>query len=304
MPRVVMLMIFFSETSFDFCGDEYIYAEISREMTISSTLKAISITNELKTRNIPGIIEIYPNNTSYLVRYNPNIISPHHLLEYLRDVDQLKNKRESLDIESRLIDIPILYDNDLSKQISQKYADFHEQGELSNFEYVMKMSGLQTKEELIKKHSMPVYFVTAMGFKPGTAWCYPLTDNIADVIQVPKYKSPRPFTPVRSIGLGGAFSVIYPSNSSGSYQLIGRSAVPVYDVHMRLDIFKNSNSFFLANPGDLWKYRPVSLAEYRNIREQVRNGTYKFHTKRISFSAAKYDELGQAYIKELLEGFL
>lgn len=295
-------MIFFSETSFHFCGDEYIYAEISREMTISSTLKALSITNELKKRNIPGIMEIYPNNTSYLVRYDPITISPYDLLNYLQDVDQMKNKLESLDIESRLIDIPILYDDELSRKISQQYADFHEQGDLTNFEFVMETCGFKTKKELIKKHSTPMYFVTAMGFKPGLAWSYPLVDSVADIIQVPKYKSPRPFTPVRSIGLGGAFSVIYPSNSSGSYQLIARSAVPIYDIHKRLPIFKNS--FFLANPGDFWKYRPISLAEYKNIREQVRNGTYEFQTKHISFSAAKYDQFGQTYMNELLEGFI
>lgn len=295
-------MIFFSETTFHFCGDEYIYAEISRDMTISSTLKALSITNELKKRNIPGIIEIYPNNTSYLVRYDPYTISPYHLLDYLQDVDQMKNKLESLDIESRLIDIPILYDDDLSKQISYQYAEFHEQGDLSNFEYVMKICGLPTKEALIKKHSSPVYFVTAMGFKPGLAWTYPVVDSIADIIHVPKYKSPRPYTPVRSIGLGGAFSVVYPSDSPGSYQLIARSAVPIYDINKRLTIFKDS--FFLANPGDFWKYRPISLAEYKNIREQVKRGIYEFQTKRISFSAAKYDQLGQAYMNELLEGFV
>lgn len=294
-------MIFFSETTFDFCGDEYIFAEISREMKISSTLKAISITNELKKRNIPGITEIYPNNTSYLIRYDPNIIEPHHLLDYLRDVDQMKNTRESLNIESRIIDIPILYDNKKSAEISNKYEHFHGQKNQSNFEYVMNQCGFKTKDELIQAHSSPLYFVTALGFKPGTAWCIPLVESEEDVIQVPKYKSPRPYTPERSIGLGGAFSVIYPSDSSGSYQLIGRSAVPVYDVHQRLEPFKSS--FFLASPGDLWKYRPVSIAEYKNIREHVLNGTYQYIIKPITFSAASYDEHGTDYLDELLEGF-
>lgn len=295
------MMIFFSETKFHFCGDEYIFAEISKDMKISSTLKAISITNELKKRDIPGIIEIYPNNTSYLIRYDPNIIKPTHLLEYLHEVDKEKTKQESLTIQSRIIELPILYDNEKSARISKKYWTRHKQTTQTNFKYVMEMCQFETKEQLIHAHSKPLYFVTALGFKPGTAWCFPLVDSTEEIIHVPKYKSPRPYTPERSIGIGGAFSVIYPIESSGSYQLIGRSAVPVYDIHQRLEPFKST--YFLANPGDLWKFKPVSIAQYKNIREQVFNGTYKYNIKPITFSAAKYAKQGTDYTEQLLEGF-
>ncbi|GIN90473.1 allophanate hydrolase [Siminovitchia terrae] len=294
-------MIFFSETKFDFCGDEYIFAEISREMKIESTLKALSITKELSKRNIPGITEIYPNNTSYLVRYDPNIISPHHLLDYLRDVDRMKNEQESLKVDAKIIEIPILYDDVETRKVSLQYSQHHGESEESNFDYVMKLGGFKSKEEVIKRHSDPLYLVTAIGFKPGTAWCFPLTVSKDEMIEVPKYKSPRPFTPERAVGLGGVFSVVYPSDSPGSYQLIGRSAVPVYDVYQRLAPFKES--FVLARPGDLWKYRPVSKAEYQNIREEVINGTYEYKMKPVSFSAAKYDELGAEYIEQLKEEF-
>ncbi len=294
-------MIFFSETKFDFCGDEYIFGEISREMKIESTLKALSITKELSKRNIPGIIEIYPNNTSYLVRYDPNIISPHHLLDYLRDVDRMKNEEESLIVDSKIIEIPVLYDDEETRKISLQYCHHHGESEESNFDFVMKLGGFKSVEEVIKRHSDQLYLVTAIGFKPGTAWCFPLSGSKSDMIEVPKYKSPRPFTPERAVGLGGVFTVVYPSESPGSYQLIGRSAVPVYDVYQRLAPF--NESFVLARPGDLWKYRPVSKAEYRNIREEVINGTYEYKIKPVSFSAAKYNEMGTAYTDQLKEEF-
>lgn len=293
-------MIFFSETKFNFCGDEYIFGEISREMKIESTLKALSVTKELSKRNIPGIIEIYPNNTSYLVRYDPNIISPHHLLDYLRDVDRMKNE-ESLDVDAKIIEIPVLYDDDETRKISLHYSRHHGESAESNFDYVMKLGGFKSREEVIRRHSDPLYLVTAIGFKPGLAWTYPLTVLKSETIEVPKYRSPRPFTPERAVGLGGVFTVVYPSDSPGSYQLIGMSAVPVYGVNQRLAPFKES--FVLGRPGDLWKYRPVSKAEYQNIREEVINGTYEFKIKPVSFSVAKYDELGKEYIEKLKEEF-
>lgn len=294
-------MIFFSETKFSFSGDEYIYCEISRDMTIESALKAISIAYELNERNIPGILEIYPNNTSYLIRYNPEVIAPHDLMDYLTHIDQMKNSRESLDVSARIIEIPVLYNDEKTEAISNKYKHLNEDGYLSNFNYVLNKTGFKSSEAFIEAHSNSLYFVTALGFKLGTAWCFPLLKSTAKKMQVPKYKSPRPFTPERSVGMGGAFTVVYPSDSSGSYQLIGRTPIPVYDVNQQLEMFKESP--ILAKPGDLWKYRAVSIAEYRNIREDVKRGTYKYKVKNIIFSATRYDEENDAYINELIKEF-
>lgn len=294
-------MIFFSETRFDFCGDEYIYAEISRDMKIESTLKVLSITTELRKRNIPGIVEIYPNNTSYLIRYDPMVISPHHLLDYLREVDGMKNDWESLNVEARIIEIPVLYDAEVTREVSKKYTQFHGRSKETDFDYVMEMSELECKKSFIQRHSDPLYFVTALGFKPGTAWTFPLLGKREHTIQTPKYKSPRPYTPERAVGMGGAFTVVYPSDSTGSYQLIGMSAVPVYDVKQRLSPFKDS--FFLAKPGDLWKYRSITKEEYDHIRQQVADGTYEYNMQSISFSAADYDKHGSDYLAQLKEEF-
>ncbi|WP_153944922.1 carboxyltransferase domain-containing protein, partial [Acinetobacter baumannii] len=68
-------------------------------------------------------------------------------------------------------------------------------------------------------------------------------------------------------GVGGAFTVIYPVNGPGSYQLIGMSAVPIYDPDKRL--IDLEDTYFLARPGDLWKHRPVDESEYNRIVQQV-----------------------------------
>ncbi|OZI13554.1 allophanate hydrolase [Bacillaceae bacterium SAS-127] len=294
-------MLIFPETRFDFCGDEYIYAEISKEMRIESNFKAISITNELRKRQIPGIVEIYPANASYLIRYNPNEVSPHDLLAYLQEVDREKSKRSELNFDSRLIEIPVWYDDHVTKEAISKDQHRHQEPDRSNFDFVMAMNGFTDKERFIEDHSAQPYFVTSLGFKPGTAWTFPLGVENEQVIQAPKYTSPRAKTPREAVGVGGAFTVVYPTQSPGSYQLIGLSAVPVYDPTQSLEMFQES--FFLARPGDLWKYRPVSEAEYRNIREEVHKHTYQYKVKHVPFSGEEYDEKRAAYISQIMEGF-
>lgn len=289
------------ETRFDFAGDEYIYAEISRDMSAESNFKALAITNELRRRNIPGIIEICPSNASYLVRFNPEIISADDLLDYLKDIDISKSNPSELNLSVRIVEIPIWYDDPITRECSQRFKNRHQAPDLSNFEFVMKINGFTDKQAFIEAHSSTPYLITMVGFTPGTAWEFPLGVLREEIIQTPKYLSPRTDTPAQAVGIGGAFTVIYPVSGPGSYQLIGLSAVPIYQREQRLADFKDT--FFLARPGDIWKHRPIDESEYERIVKEVNQGTYRYRIKEIVFSAEEYFLRGKRYIQELMEVF-
>lgn len=289
------------ETRFDFSGDEYIYAEISRNMSAESNFKALAITNELRNRSIPGIIDICPSNASYLIRFNPEIISAHDLLDYLKEIDVTKSNPSELDLKIRIVEIPIWYDDPMTREYSERYKNRHQSPELTNFEFIMKINNFKDKEELIASHSSMPYLISMMGFTPGTAWEFPLGVSPEEIIQTPKYLSPRPDTPKQAVGLGGAFTVIYSVSGPGSYQLIGMSAVPVFDLERKLEDLKDT--FFLAKPGDIWKHRPINENEYNRIASEVKQGTYRYHMKEVEFSPEEYFSKGKQYMNEIMEGF-
>ncbi|MED0737582.1 5-oxoprolinase subunit B family protein [Aneurinibacillus thermoaerophilus] len=289
------------ETRFDFGGDEYIYAEISRDMSAESNFKALAIVNELRKRNIPGIIEIVPSNASYLVRYNPEIIPARDLLDYLKDIDITKSNPAELNLSVRMVEIPVWYDDPITREYSRRFKSRHQEPDISNFEFAMKVNGFREKEAFIEAHTRMPYLITMVGFLPGTAWGFPLGLHPQEIIQVPKYLSPRTDTPRQAVGVGGAFTVVYPVNGPGSYQLIGISAVPVYDNEKRLVDLEDT--YFLARPGDIWKYRSVDEREYSRIVEEVKQGTYRYRMKYIEFSPQEYVTKGKVYIRELMEGF-
>lgn len=289
------------ETRFDLCGDEYIYAEITKDMSAESNFKAIAITNELRRRNIPGIIEIYPANASYLVRYNPEVISPTDLMDYLKEIDITKSNVSELNFNSRIIEIPVWYDDPFTNEYAQRFKDRNLKHEISDFEYVMKANGYSDKKMFIEAHTDMLYMITMLGFSPGLSWAFPLGVPQEKIIQARKYTSPRTQTPGQAVGIGGAFSVIYPQNSPGSYQLIGISGVPVYDQKKRFNAF--SESVFLAKPGYLWKHRAVEEEEYRKIVKEVEQGTYHYKVKEFNFSAEEYSTRKKEYIKQLMEDF-
>ena len=289
------------ETRFDFAGDEYIYAEISREMSSESNFKALAITNELRRRKIPGIMEICPSNASYLVRFNPDIISEHDLLEYLKEIDITKSNPAELNLHVQIVEIPTWYDDPITQEFSRRFKSRHQEPELTNFEYVMKINGYKDKEAFIEAHSHMPYMISMMGFTPGGTWAFQLGVPRENMIQTPKYRSPRTETPVRSIGLGGAFTFVYTDPGPGSYQLIGISAAPVTYREQLLDDLKER--VFLARPGDIWKFRSIDEREYNRIREEVQQGTYKYRMKEVVFSPEEYLRKTKTYIEHLMEGF-
>ncbi|QED49380.1 5-oxoprolinase subunit B family protein [Cytobacillus dafuensis] len=289
------------ETHFNFGGDEYIYAEISRDMRIESNFKALAVTDELRKREIPGIIDIVSSNSSYLVRYNPDIISARDLLDYLKEIDLTKSDPTKLHFSVRIVEIPAWYDDPVSKEFSYRFKNRHPSPDLSDFEFVMKVNGFTDKEAFIKCHSETPYLITMVGFLPGTAWHFPLGLQPNEIIQAPKYNSPRTETPERGIGLGGAFNVIYPVNGPGSYQLIGRSAIPVVDQNNQLEALKETS--FLARPGDIWKYRPINESQYNKISSEVKTGKYRYKMKEIDLSPLEYAEKGKQYVRELMGDF-
>lgn len=296
------MMFTLPETRFDFGGDEYIYAEISRDMSEESNFKALAVTHELRKRQIPGILDICPSNSSYIIRFDPEAISAADLLEYLKEIDITKSNPSELNLRVRIVEIPIWYDDPLTQEYSRRFQERNVvRDPISNFELVMRLNGFSDKQRFIEAHAASPYLITMMGFIPGTAWEYPLGLAKEQIIQTPKYISPRTDTPGRAVGLGGAFTVIYPLQAPGSYQLIGMSAVPVFDQSQRLPDLQDS--FFLARPGDIWKHRPVEESEYRQIGRQVEEGTYRYRIKHVDFSTEEYFWDKTRYLKRLMEGF-
>lgn len=286
------------ETRFDFAGDEYIFAEISRDMSPLSHFKALAITNELTRRKIPGILEICPSNASYLVRFNPDLIPARELLDDLMEIDLTKSNPLELHLSSRIVEIPTWYDDPKTREYSRRFKNKHHHPELTDFDYVVKINGYRDKESFIEAHSSLPYLITMMGFMPGAGWQFPLGSEKERTIQAPKYLSPRTDTPERAVGLGGGFTFLYPVAGPGSYQLIGRSAVPIVRLSPNPE-----DIFFLARPGDLWKYRSIDENEYRQIQQEVALGKYTYKQRDIEFAVGDYLQAKKSYIEALLEGF-
>ena len=82
-------------------------------------------------------------------------------------------------------------------------------------------------DALVAWHTGQEFTVEFGGFLPGFG--YLAADGVP--LDVPRRPSPRTRIPAGAVGLAGGWTGIYPRSSPGGWQLIGRTALPVWDVH-------------------------------------------------------------------------
>ncbi len=81
-------------------------------------------------------------------------------------------------------------------------------------------------EELVRRHTSAQWSVAFCGFAPGFGYLVS-PDWPAEV---PRRSSPRTRVPPGSVALAGAFSGVYPRESPGGWQLVGRTPLAVFDL--------------------------------------------------------------------------
>ncbi|MBQ2183710.1 MAG: 5-oxoprolinase subunit PxpB, partial [Lachnospiraceae bacterium] len=89
-----------------------------------------------------------------------------------------------------------------------------------------------SKEEVIKLHTEAEYLIYMLGFTPGFSYMGGMDERIA----TPRLKTPRVLIPAGSVGIAGGQTGIYPIDSPGGWQLIGRTPVRMYDAERQTPI--------------------------------------------------------------------
>lgn len=90
---------------------------------------------------------------------------------------------------------------------------------------VARLTGLG-EDEVVAAHTGNAWQVGFGGFAPGFAYLVGGDPRL----HVPRRDQPRTTVPAGSVGLAGEFSGIYPRASPGGWQLIGRTALVLWDV--------------------------------------------------------------------------
>lgn len=258
-------------------GERHLLLELGDEVNLLTNFKAIALakrllhSSEVGSHGIRAILDAVPSFTTVLIQYDPQVISAQGVIRCCNYWLQELGDPRDLELMSRLIEIPVVYDDRWSRHCYNQYCQ-----SIKPIEYnpalIARLNGLNSISDLIAYHSAPEWWVGAVGFIAGLPTLTPLDPNFQ--LYAPKYDPPRTWTPKGTIGVGGGFTTIYPLVVPDGYQMIGRTPVPIFDPDNRLYPFRDSH--FLFQPGDRVKFCPISEAEFEVIEHEVELGCYDY----------------------------
>ncbi|MBS7525447.1 5-oxoprolinase subunit PxpB [Fusibacter paucivorans] len=138
----------------------------------------------------------------------------------------------------RKLYIPVCYEGDYAPDMD----------ELSQYAQMMP-------DEVVKRHTAPDYPVYMIGFLPG----FPYLGGLDEKLHMPRKERPRKAIAAGSVGIAGGQTGIYPLQSPGGWQLIGRTPIKLFDVA--------ALSPSCIHAGDVVRFVAISEQDYDAIEK-------------------------------------
>lgn len=183
-----------------------------------------------------GMVEYIPAFCSVSVIYNPLELPYSTVYSIIKDI--ILNLDFNQNFEKHIVKIPVCYGGEFGPDIQN----------------VAKLNSLTTTQ-VIKIHSDSEYLVYMIGFAPG----FPYLGGMSEKIATPRLNTPRQIIPSGSVGIAGMQTGVYPMETPGGWQLIGRTPLKLFDI--------NKKPKSLLSLGDIVKFYPVSYQEYLKLQE-------------------------------------
>ena len=211
-------------------GDRALLIELGDEISPGVNQKVRELFAGLDQQAIDGFIELVPSYRSLMIIYDPLKIS---LPELQIQISDTANQLDRLQLPPpKTIEIPVVY--------GEKYGP--------DLEWVAEYHTM-TADEVIRLHTQPTYRVYLIGFMPG----FPYLGEIPDALTTPRRKTPRTHVPRGSVGIAQKQSGIYPVESPGGWQIIGRTPINLFDPHRKPPS--------ILEMGDYVKFYPITKEE-------------------------------------------
>ncbi len=224
-------------------GDSAILIEFPKIISPEVNRKITSLTYLLKEQHIEGVMDMIPAFCSLLIHYDPRVITYGKLLSRVNEIMKL-----NLDTKSKIkkiYEIPVCYGGEYGPDL----------------EFVAKNAQISV-EEVIKIHSSKDYLIYMLGFLPGFSYLGGLDERI----HTPRLPDPRIKISAGSVGIGGAQTGIYPLESPGGWQLLGKTPIKTYNPDREIPI--------LFEVGDYIRFVPISEEEFKKIEKEVEEDKY------------------------------
>jgi KipI family sensor histidine kinase inhibitor len=183
------------------------YGEQALLLEFDGTAEVLAWTDAVRAEDLPGVLDVVPAALTVLVEF----AEPHH-------VHPARQRLAGLRIDEAAVDPEPPADGRVDVTLDVVYDG-------PDLDEVSRLVGLRP-DEVVEAHTATPMRVGFGGFAPGFAYLVGGDTRL----HVPRRAEPRTRVPAGSVGLAGEFSGVYPRETPGGWQLIGRTDAVLWDV--------------------------------------------------------------------------
>jgi inhibitor of KinA len=195
-------------------GDSAVTFDMGNTISEALNQKALAMQRWLLAHPFEGLKDCLVAYSSLTVLYNPVLIKKYYnpattIFTWVADkLQQAFDKTvQTKPVARELINIPVCYGNDYGPDLA-----------------ALAGSTQLTEQEVVTIHTGTIYNVYMIGFLPGFSYMGEVNESIA----VPRKQTPTPVM-AGSVGIAGSQTGIYPLNSPGGWQIVGRTPLRLFD---------------------------------------------------------------------------
>lgn len=222
-------------------GDSAVTVELGDNINEDTNREVLARFRALQKDPLPGMIEVTPAYNSFTIYYDvlaalkyaaADKTAYEMILEALEKF--MAKPVPGMEVNGRLVEIPVCYGGQYGPDAGRV------------------ASGKKLSEgDLFRIHAGKDYKVYMLGFLPGFAYMGTLDERL----EIPRKPQPEPIV-AGSVGIAGKQTGIYPLNSPGGWQIIGRTPLKLFD--------KDKEQPVLLQVGDRIRFISITEHEFKN----------------------------------------
>lgn len=185
-------------------GDSALLLQLEAVIDPEVNARVIGIADAVRAQAIRGVRDVVSTYRSVAVHFDPLVADA----DVVRAALERASREPAVTRQGRTVDVPVTYDGEYGPDLDD----------------VAAFAGI-TRQEVIERHSGVSYRVFMLGFLPG----FPYMGTVPAEIAMPRRATPRVRVAAGSVGIAGAQTGIYPRESPGGWQIIGRTPLELFD---------------------------------------------------------------------------
>jgi inhibitor of KinA len=217
-------------------GDSALLVEYTSEIDEVVNAAVLAAGERVRQARVPGVRDVVPAFASFAVHFDPVVTDVEALRELIAAA--VATAPDAPVSEKAAHAIPVCYGGSYGPDLIE----------------VAAWAGC-TPDDVVSAHAARSYRVFMLGFLPG----FPYMAAVDDRIAMPRRNAPRALVAAGSVGIAGRQTGVYPLDSPGGWQIIGRTPLRLFDP-------AHEPAALLA-PGQRVRFCPISSSEFAAARE-------------------------------------